>query len=103
MQSVVQSITNAFEGMRSPLLNGTPRLGSGSRSKHQGMSQYDEDGAVFEDMEGLMKAKDGTEGGDDGLIIKAGKRVRKVELRIAGMTVSLLLNLPGIESDALYL
>ena len=89
MNSVVQSITSAFENIRSPLLGGTPRLGSGGRSKHQGVEQYDEDGAVFDDMESLMKAKEGVEGDDEGLVIKAGKRVRRVELRIGGMTVSI--------------
>lgn len=90
MQTVVQTIGNAFEGLRSPLLGDTPRLGLGNRSKHQGVNHYDEDGAVFEDMESLMRAKEGVEGDADELIIKGGKRVRRVELRISGMTVSAL-------------
>jgi len=88
MDTALRSIQSAFQSISSPLLNGTPRLGSDPQHKTRGSERYDDEGAVFEDLEGLMQAKEGAEGDDEEVIYKEGKRVRKVELRIGGMTVS---------------
>jgi hypothetical protein len=89
MDTAFRSITNAIQSIGSPLLNGTPRIGSHGQGKHRGLDRHDEDGAVFEDLEGLMQAKDAVEDGGEEVVYKEGKRVRKVELRIGGMTVSI--------------
>jgi hypothetical protein len=88
MDTAMRSIQSAFQSISSPLLNGTPRLGSDAQNKLRGSDRYDDDGAVFEDLEGLIQAKEGAEGDDEEVVYKEGKRVRKVELRIGGMTVS---------------
>jgi hypothetical protein len=88
MQSTFTTITNLIENIKSPLLNATPRLGSSGRNKHHGLGDGYDEGAVFEDMESLMRGKEGVEGDEEDVVLKNGKRVRKVELRIGGMTVS---------------
>jgi len=88
MDAAIRSMQSAFQSISSPLLNGTPRLGSDPQHKNRGADRYDDDGSVFEDLEGLMQAKEETGGDDEEVVYKEGKRVRKVELRIGGMTVS---------------
>lgn len=85
LSSFLSSIPSATSNLLQPLKASSSGTNKG---KHRGLGDYDIDGEEFEDVEGLMKGKEKVEGGDDDLVIKDGKRIRKVELRIGGMTVS---------------
>lgn len=79
---MMNALAGLIDNIRSPLLE-PAALGK----NHRGIDTYLEEGEAFEDVQPLIVGAPDGEDDSDGIVIRDGKRVCKVELRIGGMTV----------------